>query len=114
MREEIDTSKKRNEIELTKVGDFPYRETSIKILHFTRDHVWIETPDKLIWKITRPRRWAWINIEINEEKTIKVSRMVNGNRKDETKNYYAYFHAIGENNESIPYNYKIPTMGGRK
>ncbi len=107
---QIRTSKQRNAIPLTKVGDFPYREIQIRILYFTKSEIWVGTPDGIIYKIGRPRRYAWVKLKRGDKKTIRVERQLLGGRKDKVENYYAYFYASGENNEIVEFKTKFNNM----
>ena len=61
-------------------------------------------------RTSRPKRYAWFRIKLNQKKIVRVSRRKIANSKDELKNYYAFLEAVGENNESLPYNSKMNRM----
>ena len=108
---EIRTSKQRDAIPFTKVGDFPYNEVEVEILYYTSRVVWIGVKNDGIYRISRPRRYAWTNLEQGMMKTLTRENVRMKNKKDELKNYFKAFFVKNERNDTIPYDLKMSVMG---
>ena len=107
---DIGTAKKRNAMDLTKIADFPYNSVDIEVKYFTGKQVWINIKNDGVYRISRPSRYAWLNLKVGDIKSIEKRRIKNGNRPDKIEHYYAYLHVVGERNESLPYNTKMSSI----
>ena len=98
-------------MERTLVGDFPYKEVELEIIYFDKTNIWLKSQDKHTIKMSRPRRFAWLEIKIGMKKQLEVKRIMRPSCKiDQPENYYAYLHVKGECNDTIPYKSTMSSM----